>query len=227
MKSVDHNELEIMDSWMETIAESNVGDLLIDLSEVGLDNIVDNELVKEVPVIKTVVSVYKLGHTLRERSYVRKLAGFLNEISKGTVDNDKKEEYLRRITKNKAIFQHELEYVLILLDRFISEDKSKLLGRLYVARINEQINWIGFCQYSEVVDRLFIGDFECLHRDIMENKNRNEFENSSLQRLQGLGLVKPCEKASGYDINGNPLLFQQDGTYVFTTFGENLYDILR
>ena len=68
MKSVDHNELEIMDSWMETIAESNVGDLLIDLSEVGLDNIVDNELVKEVPVIKTVVSVYKLGHTLRERS---------------------------------------------------------------------------------------------------------------------------------------------------------------
>ena len=50
MKSVDHNELEIMDSWMETIAESNVGDLLIDLSEVGLDNIVDNELVKEVPV---------------------------------------------------------------------------------------------------------------------------------------------------------------------------------
>ena len=216
MKSVDYNELEIMDSWMETIAESNVGDLLIDLSEVGLDNIVDNELVKEVPVIKTVVSVYKLGHTLRERSYVRKLAGFLNEISKGTVDNDKKEEYLRRITKNKAIFQHELEYVLVLLDRFISEDKSKLLGRLYVARINEQIN-----------DRLFIGDFECLHRDIMENKNRNEFENSSLQRLQGLGLVKPCEKASGYDINGNPLLFQQDGTYVFTTFGENLYDILR
>ena len=215
-----------MDSWTETIAESSVGDILIDLSEVGLDNIVDSELIKEVPVIKTVVSVYRIGHTLRERSYVRKLAIFLNEISNGTVDNEKKKVYLRRITKNKAIFQHELEYVLTILDRFISEDKSRLLGRLYVARINGKIDWTGFGQYSETIDRLLIGDFECLHRDIMENKNRSEFENSSLQRLQGLGLVKPCEKVSGYDINGTPLLFQQDGTYVFTTFGENLYGIL-
>ena len=223
---MNQNEIEIMDSWTETIAESSVGDILIDLSEVGLDNIVDSELIKEVPVIKTVVSVYRIGHTLRERSYVRKLAIFLNEISNGTVDNEKKKVYLRRITKNKAIFQHELEYVLTILDRFISEDKSRLLGRLYVARINGKIDWIGFCQYSETIDRLLIGDFECLHRDIMENKNRSEFENSSLQRLQGFGLVKPCEKVSGYDINGTPILFQQDGTYVFTTFGENLYGIL-
>lgn len=223
---MSQNEIEIIDSWSKTIAKSNMSDILIDLSEVGLDNIVDCELIKEVPVIKSIVSVYKIGHTLRERSYVRKLALFLNEINGASIENGKMEAYLRRITNNKSTFQHELEYVLTILDGFVNEAKSKLLGKLYVAYIKGKIDWKGFCQYSETIDRFLIGDFECLHRDVMENKNRSEFEASSLQRLQGLGLVKPNEKASVYDVNGTPISWQHDGTYVLTTFGRYLYDNL-
>ncbi len=223
---MNHSEKEIIDSWSETIAESNVGDILIDISEVGLDSIVDSELIKEVPVIKTIVSVYKLGHTLRERSYIRKLAKFLSEISNGKEDKEKLEAYLGRIANNRITFQRELEYVLIILDRFISEEKSNLLGKLYVAYIKREIDWKGFCQYSETIDRLLIGDFRCLHIDVRENKNRSEYEYSSLQRLEGLGLVKPNEKTSAYDVNGTPISWQHDGTYVLTSFGKILHDIL-
>ena len=90
--NIEEENLSLVDSWSETIAKSSLGDLLIDLSESGLDAVTENEIIKDIPIISTVVSLYKIGHSLRDRSYIKKLEAFLREISKGTVDEKKKEQ---------------------------------------------------------------------------------------------------------------------------------------
>lgn len=225
-RNMEEENLSLVDSWSETIANSNLGDLLIDLSEVGLDAVTENEFIKDIPIISTVVSLYKIGHSLRERSYIKKLEAFLREISKGTVDEKKREQYLDRITKDKRTVQHELEYVLLLVDRIISEQKAQFLARLLVAYITTDIDWRMFCQLSEVIDRFLPGDAECLHRSILQDSSRSDVENCALQRLQSLGLVTPNAKASVFDIKGNAISTVQDGTYELTFLGRVLKGII-
>ena len=216
----------LVDSWVETIAKRDLTDVLANLSEVGLDTITENEIIKEIPVVSTVVSVYKIGHTLRERAYLKKLYVFLREIENGEVGEEEIERYLQRITKNKHNAQNELEYVLALLDRILSEQKTKLFAKLYLAYVVQDIDWNMFCQISELIDRFLPGDVDCLNQTVLNNDSRSELASVALQRLQGLGVVKPNSKPSGYDIKGNVLSTMYDGTYSLTSLGRIVSNIL-
>ena len=147
---------------------------------------------------------------------------FLIEIDKGNVDEEKRHGYVCRITKDKRTIQRELEYVLTLLDRYISEQKAKYCARIFLAYIYEKIDWNLFCQFSEVLDRLLPGDMECLCESILKNADRSEMENCALHRLYGLGIVQPNEKESVFDLKGNALARKHDGTFSLTFFGKTL-----
>lgn len=218
----DGNSIKLVDSWQETLKKSELVEILTELSEFGLDGILQEGMVKDIPLLSTVVSIYKLGHTLRERSYIKKLIIFLKELEEGNVDEKKRQKYIDRITKNRQIIQKELEYVMTLLDRFLSEQKAKYLGRLFLAYIYEEIDWSMFCQLSELIDRLLPNDIKCMASRVLGNPHRNEIENCMLQHLQGLGIVTANMKASVFDVNGNPLSAKFDGTYNLTALGKKL-----
>ena len=218
----EQHGISLVDSWAATISKSGAGDLLPDITEFALDAVTNDGLLKDFPIVSTVVSIYKIGRTLKERSYIKKLMAFLIEIDKGNVDEEKRNEYIGRITKNKRTIQQELEYVLTLLDRFLSEQKAKYLGRLFLAYIFEEIDWSMFCQLSELIDRLLPNDIKCMSSRVLGNPHRNEIENCMLQHLQGLGIVTANMKASVFDVNGNPLSAKFDGTYNLTALGKKL-----
>lgn len=222
----DQNELSLVDSWAVTISKSGAGDLLPDISEFALDAVTNDGLLKDFPIVSTVVSIYKIGRTMKERSYIKKLMAFQTEFNLGNVDEEKRRKYINRITKNKRTIQRELEYVLTLLDRYISEQKAKYCARLFLAYIYEEIDWKLFCQFSEVLDRFLPGDSECLNQSVLENTNRSEIENCSLQRMQGLGIITPNEKATTFRMDSGILSTQFDDTYKLTYFGKTLVSII-
>lgn len=223
----EQNGISLVDSWAATISKSGAGDLLPDISEFALDAVTNDGLLKDFPIVSTVVSIYKIGRTIRERSYIKKLMAFLVEINKGNIDDEKRRKYVGRITKNKRTIQRELEYILTLLDRYISEQKAIYCARLFLAYIYEKIDWNLFCQFSEVLDRLLPGDMECLYESILKNATRSDMENCALQRLYGQGIVQPNEKPSGFDVKGNAIVTQKDGTYDLTFFGKTLAMIVQ
>ena len=221
------NDLSLVDSWAVTISKSGARNVLPDITEFALDAVTNDGLLKDFPIVSTVVSIYKIGRTLKERSYIKKLMAFLIEIDKGNVDEEKRNEYIGRITKNKRTIQQELEYVLTLLDRYITEQKAKYCAKIFLAYIYEKIDWNLFCQFSEVLDRLLPGDMECLCESNLKNADRSKMGNCALQRLYGLGIVQPNEKPRGYDIKGNAIVTQKDGTYDLTFFGKTLVMIVQ
>lgn len=214
--------LSFSDSWADTLAKPEFGEILTSLTEFSLDSILPEGIIRDIPFVSCAVSLYKIGATIKERSYLRKLALFLKEINDGNVDEYKRQRYLNRLIKNRRTIQKELEYVMTLLDRFLSEQKAKYLGRLFLAYIYEEIDWSMFCQLSELIDRLLPNDIKCMSSRVLGNPHRNEIENCMLQHLQGLGIVTANMKASVFDVNGNPLSAKFDGTYNLTALGKKL-----
>ena len=59
-----------------------------DLLEVGLDTILDNDIIREIPLLSTAVSIYRIGKSIKERHYIQKLITFVSEMNKGIANED-------------------------------------------------------------------------------------------------------------------------------------------
>ena len=222
----DRLDTSLVDSWSSALMRSDLENLATNGLEACLDAFLDEGIIKDIPFVSNVVSVYRIGRSINEQWYIKKLIAFLNELNNGRINEQEKKKYIDRITKDKKSAQRELEYVLILLDRVISGRKVPFLSRLFLAYIKGDIDWALFCQLTEVIDRLLPGDEECMNPPMLEAKSRTEMVNCALQRLQGLGILTPNQVPSAYDSKGNVLSTKTDGTYSLTMFGKTLASII-
>lgn len=130
-------------------------------AELGLDAMVEDGLFKDIPIVSTAMAVYRIGKSIRERHHIAKLISFLNEINKNVADEDKRKQYQEKFSASEKFRNQEMEYILILIDRYIGAENPKLLARLYLGYLDGKIQWIEFTQYAEVIDRLLPGDIYC------------------------------------------------------------------
>lgn len=198
--------------------------------ELGLDALTEDGLFKELPFVSSVVAVYRIGKSIRERHHVAKLIAFLNEINKGIADEEKRQQYQEKFASNEKFRNQELEYILVLIDRYISFDKPQMLAKLYLAYLDGTITWVEFTMYAEIVDRILPGDITILYeysRDTIDTRTVEPVIDR-IQRLVSVGLltekIKPVYFYNGY---GNKSSVIDMEGYSLTQFGEKLVNILR
>lgn len=177
---------ELSVAFSDSLNEEITGTLL-DLSEIGLDGIMEDGVLKDIPLLRTVMAIYKIGSSIKERHNLKKLVVFLNELNKGIGSEEQRREYQERFQNEAKFRNQELEYLLVLIDRYISYDKPKMLGKLYLAYLQNEIDWVQFCTYSELIDRFLPGDFDILCRKSVYNLSGFSI-NDNLIRLASLGL---------------------------------------
>lgn len=91
-----------------------------------------------------------------------------------------------------------MERVLILLERQYENQKTKNLALLYAAFVNEKISWSRFCEYADIIERMFISDFETLNEIYVENGLHDLAKLSYIHtRLNSLGLVNLLQYMGG------------------------------
>ena len=112
--------------------------------ELGLDALVEDGLFKDIPIVSTAVAVYRIGKSIRERHHIAKLISFLNEFNKGIADEEKRAKYRQKFISNETFRNQELEYILLLTDRYISFDKPQMLAKLYLSYLDDEIIWQEF-----------------------------------------------------------------------------------
>lgn len=144
----------------------------IDCVEIGLDSIMDDGIVKDIPILSTITLIYKLGSDIHARHNLKKLAVFLQSIKNNLAGEQKRNDYYNKFKADKKFRNKELEYVLIILDRYIEYDKPSKLAKIYLAYINEEINWNEFVTYSQIIDSFLPGDYEVLKNGDFYSTNK-------------------------------------------------------
>ncbi len=221
----------------ESIKDNTVG-LVSDYAEIALDSVIEDGLLKDFPIISTVVALFKVGSSVIDRHNLKKLYIFLNETNKGIVTEEKREKYKEKFKSDDKFRNKEIEYLLVLINRYISYDKPQMLAKLYLAYLGEVIIWDEFAMYSEIIDRLLDWDYKFL---IMDSKKitvpRNMVGVEAILRLVALGLMTEVtnkslltkEKNGSYSMTWEGITQSQsvDKVYKRTEFGEKLSRILR
>ena len=177
---------------------SDISDAVSGLVEVGLDSIMEDGLLKDIPFVSTAMALYKIGNSIAERHNVKKLVVFLNSINTNTVDKDEREKHIRAISVDPKKRSEELEYVLVIIDRYLGYEKPDMLAKLYLAYLNGHITWKEFALYAEITDRFIVGDYEMLMSDADNYTTSYDNYDESVFRLAALGLIIESSSTSAF-----------------------------
>ncbi len=169
----------------------NSSDIIGDYLELGIDSILENDSLKEIPIVKTFLSIGKITKNIRERNLIKNLVIFLNELNSGNIDKEKLNKHKEELRQNHKKAEKELGRVLIILEQTIDNIKSSILGKLYKAYVNQEIDWNLFVEFGEITNRLYINDLNILllifNNQLSDTSNRNDLYR--IERLNSLGIV--------------------------------------
>ena len=216
--------------FTEALFTDELKDLSVVFSEITLDSLCDdNSILREIPLVKTMISMLKVGGTIQQKFEFKKQLVFLSQLQQGDVDAT---EIRRRNTayyNHEAWFQREVENLVIYLSRYASVEKAMIQAVLYIDLVNKRIERSFFEECLDVIDRIFLGDLPHLidiYKDQAEagvsladlsyfqRKPGFPFEGIRCRRLSSLGLLHQLHPMSfGFSID-NHYLVTDTGKYI-------------
>jgi hypothetical protein len=193
--------------FKETIFDDNMKSNFADLVEVGIDSLLDSEILKKIPIARLLVGSVELGQKIYERNLLKQTVSFINEFNRGEVSQEKLRAHKLKLDENPKLAERELERVIITLNGNVDMQKSQILGCLYSNYINKRIDWNQFCEMTEITNRIFIQDLSYL-RSLWPSGKRNILDKDEYRfsRLESLGLLKIANIWSDMNDSGLDLL---------------------
>ena len=171
-------------------------DLGSDYLELGLDSLLKDGPLQEIPIVKTVASVCKMGLGIYERNMLRQLFSFTQELNSGTVSSERLQQHKEKLENDPKQFEKELGRITIILNSQIDTLQSKVFAALYGSYLNEEIDWEKFCELAEANRRIFVNDYKIISRIYWSTqKTPGTHSLYQLDRLVSVGLMRNKNKA--------------------------------
>ena len=165
-------------------------DTISDYIELGIDSFINDGILKDIPIVSTIVAVLKVGKNIHDRNLLKQTLTFINEFNSNNISKDKIKKYKEQIEKNPKKCEDELGRVLLYLNNFIDKEKSIMLAKLFKSYVSQTITWNEFCEYSEIINRIFLEDLvilKCIKEGIkFKGKDGDNFR---VERLYSLGII--------------------------------------
>lgn len=150
--------------------DENFKDLLADNSEILLDSLMDNEILKEIPVLGSSLKIIRGIQSIRDKSYLNKIKRFVEHL--GEIDENERKKLLEESTKDKkrrvkfgdAIFTTieqsdslvKIEYLAIAFEAFLNDEIGESDLRLICHVINNSFT----DELIEVIETEFPGNLQ-------------------------------------------------------------------
>jgi hypothetical protein len=221
----------LVPSMRDTVFEPSVdglSDAMADIAEVALDAVLQDGLIRELPVVGSILAMCKTGAGIRERNFIRQTAVFIKSFNDGLISPNQLQAHRKKLEDDPKEAERELGRVMLLLDRTIEAEQSRVLGKFYGSYVKGALSWAKFVELSEVNWRMFLEDYgELLQigaRPIGQDASISERREYRIRRLESLGLVIE-RRAKLFDGNVLESPTSEYGFFV-TPLGDTLYKLM-
>lgn len=189
------NESQIIVSFGQSLFDSDFKDIVEDFTDVSFEEILDNEIFSCIPIVRTAVAFGKTAYSFYQKNALQQTFEFIKTFNSRTISRKRLSEYREKINENQKFREQELGRVLVLLEKNVDIEKSKILACLYGGYINGDIDWDKFCELSDLNSRMFVSDIPLLFDIVSERvKDTTQCTSYQVDRLISLGLVSSTPK---------------------------------
>ncbi len=136
----------------DTLVASNLESLTVPLAESIADTFLEEGVVKELPIVGTIVGLAKVGVSIRDRLFIKKLLYFLAALP--SVPVDERVKIISRIDESRDFRTRVGEKLLYILDRSEDHENARIIGHLFGAFLRGDLSYGEFlhaCAAIQVV----------------------------------------------------------------------------
>lgn len=221
---------ELIPAFRQSIFNDSPADGVANIAEVGIDSIMSDGLLKDIPIVNLLLNASRTFKAIHERNLLKNTALFLDAVNSQKIDDKKVQAYKKKLLNEKTA-ERELGRVIVLLDQYVDNTKAQMLGRLFCQYIDRDYSWDKFCELSDILNRLFLDDMPFLY-SILSSEGRQAIYHIykipyNIKRLESIGLV---ELFGDYSRFGDRLLLSEnmfaeltDNGLLFADVGSGLF----
>jgi hypothetical protein len=186
-------------------------EVAIDLSEAALDSLINNEVIKDIPLIGTCVRLARATMSIPDLIFAKKVERFISVIN--SIPPERREQFHNRLETEAGLRRKTGELVVLTLDRSEDLQKAAIIGKLFSHFITGEISLDILRRLMFAVDRAFIDDLLSFPQWAFQRRFPDSFDPQS---LDSTGLVEPS-----YPIFGNvPANRRAAPTFIYSKLGE-------
>ncbi|OUD30832.1 hypothetical protein OC66_05795 [Flavobacterium psychrophilum] len=186
---------QLSKSLTETIKNSELTKISGDLLEVGIDSVLKEGLLKDIPGINIINGIWNTGVAIRDYRFLNKLLLFLHESSK--IPLEKRLKLIDDLEESN--FQKEAgEKLISIIDNLETSSKAILIGKLLNLFGQNTINRDEFWRISFVIEKLPMSDILALKYWRDNDLNKVEHVRKHLYLSVGLGWFVLNASSTGF-----------------------------
>jgi len=178
------NEIKkISNSFEETLKDSNLQNVTIGLAETLSDSLLEDGLLKDIPIIGTIVGLGKTSINIIDLLFLKKIICFLSELDEVSINNRK--EMIDKIDSSKKFRIKVGEKLLYIIDKCDDHENAQYVSKLFVGYLEGDIDYPDFLRGAKVIERIYIDDL----LDFI-NDDRTDLKPNELGDYEGTGLYE-------------------------------------
>jgi len=139
---------------------SPIIEAVLENAEVIVDSLIDNEILKGIPVVSTVVKSIKGAADIRDRIFAAKISTFLKSLE--SVGPELKEKIRQRVAENPEQSRKVGETVLLVIDRLSDLEKADIIAKVFIAYAFGYLKSDDFQRVVQAIDQAFVSDLKLL-----------------------------------------------------------------
>lgn len=192
-----------MKEQFDIIVNSNeLKDITADIVEKVLDNQISDELLKEVPIVKTLVGIRNIYSSYTDRIFIKKAMNVLLEL--GDVNWKQRVELTRELDDEDS---SGTEKILMAIDRLETIKKCKIFGRLCKLKALNKMDAESFSRLTKLIQDAYLDDLDLIIYFVStKEKKKWRIYEEEYYPLISLGLIyqvqseqKPIERVQPYN----------------------------
>ncbi|WP_433922922.1 hypothetical protein [Paenibacillus taichungensis] len=194
---MNNDELQnetINDAMYKELIHSSL-DVAMDYGELAVDSILNYDVISELPIVKSIVALGRIGLSIKEKHFTKKVLCFLKEFhSKSSSENIM--EFKNKLNTDQMFKDKVTEQIILVIDRLKTEQRAVLFAKLLIDLIQEKYDWETFCYFSEFLDLIQLIDIAVLSDLFI--KSSNEIDNNAVTTFDRYMMLASIERLKLY-----------------------------
>lgn len=176
-------------SLVATLRSDEVVSIASDAAEMGIDAALTEGLLKDVPIISTLMSLTKVGLTIRDRLFVKKLLKFLHELK--SIPSKERQGMVEKLEGDSGYGRNAGEHLIEILERLDAHRKPEMTAIVFAAYVAGRIDIKTFHRLNNAIDKLPFYEIDSVRQihTLSEDGRLDDAKGIDYHALENAGLM--------------------------------------
>ncbi len=144
--------MDIQGKFDDSLRNSVLPDAAVDIAESSIDALLDNELLKQIPIVKIFIGAAQVGVNIRDKLFLKKILSFLSNVD--GIDLGERQRVISSIDNSKEYRLKVGEKLLYIIDSCEDYEGAERVARLFRAVLIGDIEYDDYLEASSIVTKL-------------------------------------------------------------------------